>query len=482
MINKFQLLLSILILIFLSSCHSNLEIERRQKFSSIEDRLLPPVIIEDSLVQFRINSQLEKYKVKGASIAVIDEGEIIWNEGFGLTNEYDSVSTYTMFQAGSISKPIAALAALKLVSEGKIDLDTDINEYLSSWTLSGTSFDSIHKITLRKLLSHTAGINVSSFSGYQSSDSIPTLNEILNGEASNKKIELVAIPGVEWNYSGGGYAIIQKIIEDVTNEPYYDFLKREILNPLKMDHTRYLFTSNDSTLSVSAGFVDGQILNDNFLIYYQPTAAGLWSTSQDLAKFCLGIQNIISGDRTDLISRDLADEMMKKNLNDWGLGFQLKYAGDSLMFQHDGNTKGFTASLKAFVGKKKGVVVMTNADMEQNLIPEIIRTVAFHYEWSVEEPVKVDPIKLTKKTKQLILGEYEYENELQGGGKYIVKIKENATGKLYFDDGNVEAELLALSEHQLVMYRTGRKFSFVKEGDNYSSFILDNMFKFLRTH
>ncbi len=473
--------LILLTFVLLSSCKEtvNFEEQIQNEITLIEENLLPPVIIKDSLVNFALRDRLKEYNVKGISIALIEGGEIKWAKGYGVANETDSISKHTLFQAGSISKPITALAALKLVSEGKLDLDTDIRQYLKSWELPKNDYDRVNKVTLRKLLSHTAGINVSGFTGYVKSENKPTLNDILNGEAKNDAIKLDTIPGVRWSYSGGGYVIVEKIIEDVTEEPFFDYLKKEILIPLGMENTKYLIPSKGSKSHISSGFVNGDIIEDGSLVYYQPSAAGLWSTPSDLARFCIAIQDAISGKRTGIISQELAKEMIEKNINNWGLGPQLNYESDSLIFQHNGNTKGFTASIKAFAYKGKGLVIMTNSDMEQKLIPEIVRTVAYHYDWRVETPLSITPIKLNEDLMNTFLGEYKYEKEIPEVGEYKIAI-ERRENDLYFNDGSLSAKLLVVNNKKLVMYKNGRQFLFEKKNDKVLSFLLDEKFKFIK--
>ncbi|MCR9253228.1 MAG: beta-lactamase family protein [bacterium] len=468
--------IGILFLALLFSCKS--EVNQSAQFDSqkFESSLLPPVLLKDSIINLTLTEQMTKFNVKGVSIAVIEGGKISWAKGYGIANNKDSVTSRTLFQAGSISKPIAALAALKLVQQGVLDLDADINTYLNSWSLPESKFDSTSKVTLRGLLSHTSGVNVSGFSGYTQIDPSVSLDDILNGDAKNDKIELDTIPGTQWKYSGGGYAIVQKIIEDVTNEPYFRFLQEEILAPLKMHNTVYL---DFNKYNHSDGYVNGQRLENGNLVYYQPTAAGLWSTPSDLAKFCIGMQQCLKGNRLNLLSPELAKTMLSKGMNNWGLGPQLKYDSDSLMFMHDGNTKGFTASIKAFGYLGKGLVIMTNADMEQQLIPEITRTVAYNFNWGVEEPIEIEPIKLGDSELADLSGLYEYENEIPGIGKYTVKLIKK-DDQLFFDDGNVQAVLLATSKNQLIMYQNGREFLFKVVDDEVLSFTLDGQFRFLK--
>jgi CubicO group peptidase (beta-lactamase class C family) len=170
--------------------------------------------------------RMSELKVPGVSIAMIHSDKVEWARGFGtLRANGAKVSPDTLFQAGSISKSVTAFAVLRLVQAGKLDLDTDVNQYLKGWQIPQNQFGSKSVITLRKLLTHTAGVTVHGFEGYASGKSVPTLFQILNGvsPANSPPIVVDTPPGTMWRYSGGGYVIVQKILQDVTGTPFARF-------------------------------------------------------------------------------------------------------------------------------------------------------------------------------------------------------------------------------------------------------------------
>ena len=167
--------------------------------------------------------RMKELNVPGVSIAVIHEGKIEWARGFGVrTLGGTAVNAETMFQAGSISKPLAALAALRLVQNGKLSLDADVNTFLTSWKFPGDPIAGGKPVTLRELLTHTGGTTVHGFPGYASTEPVPTLVQVLNGEkpANTARIRSEQPPGKEWNYSGGGYTIMQQAVIDVAKSPF----------------------------------------------------------------------------------------------------------------------------------------------------------------------------------------------------------------------------------------------------------------------
>lgn len=186
--------------------------------------------------------RMAELKIPGVSIAVIHGGVIEWAEGFGVQGtDEKSVTTDTLFQAGSISKPVAAMAALRFVQAGKLSLDADINQALRSWHIPPGAVAPDAKITLRELLTHTAGLSVHGFPGYAAGSAVPSLIQVLDGSkpANTAPIRLETVPGTAWNYSGGGYTVMQQALIDVSNEPFLILMKDTVLRPIGMAHSTY---------------------------------------------------------------------------------------------------------------------------------------------------------------------------------------------------------------------------------------------------
>ena len=204
----------------------------------IESHLLPAVTVDGEAVKTTtLASRMRELGVPGVSIAFIRRGQLAWTEAVGVSRlGGPAVDSNTVFQAASISKPVTAMAVMTLAQSGRLDLDRDINDYLSSWKLADGSATATQRVTIRRLLSHTAGTTVHGFDGYALGQPVPSLLQILKGEApANSAPVLVAsVPGSHWSYSGGGYLIIQQMLADVTKTPFAKLMDERILKPIGM--------------------------------------------------------------------------------------------------------------------------------------------------------------------------------------------------------------------------------------------------------
>ena len=229
-------------------------------------------------------AQMARRHVPGLSLAIIQDGKIIEARAYGVTDRgiTRSVGTTTLFQAGSISKSVAALGALHLVERGKLDLDTDVNAALKSWKLPSSEFTTSKPVTLRGLLSHTAGLTVHGFPGYDTDSVVPSLVQVLDGAkpANTDAIRVEAIPGASWNYSGGGYTIMQQMVIDVTGQRFPDFMRQTVLAPLGMTQSSYEqpLPAPLAATTAAGHYQDGRIVRGRWHLYPEMAAAGLWTT------------------------------------------------------------------------------------------------------------------------------------------------------------------------------------------------------------
>ncbi|WP_407480653.1 serine hydrolase domain-containing protein [Elizabethkingia meningoseptica] len=371
---------------FVSAQKLNREI--KNKIEKVENSLSPSVISGSHKVpDFNIIERMKQLHVKGVSIAVINNYKIEWVKAYGYADEEENrkVDTNTLFQAASISKTINSLAFMKLVQLGKIDLDKDINHYLKSWSFP---YDSISKnkiITSRNLLSHSGGLGVSGFEGYERTAAIPTIVQILNGTppATSKAVRSVKQPGVDFDYSGGGTLISQLILMDVTKKKYEDFIKKEVFIPLQMTHSTY--SVKNDTLNIASGYyTDGKKVKDKYHLYPEYAAAGLWTTPEDLAKYIIECQLALQGKSQKVLSQKYMKErfapVINYNESKVALGVFLRYKNGAYYFNHNGGNEGFTCASYGSIDKGYGVVVMTNSN-NQELMLEICNSVARVYDW-----------------------------------------------------------------------------------------------------
>ena len=216
-------------------CFSVVNAQSTSEINAIENGLLPAIMIKgDSITKYNIHQRMEYYNVPGASIAIVRDGKLWFAKGYGVANTDtdEKVDVNTIFQAASISKPVSALGVLKLVENGTVDLKSDVNTYLSDWKVPENLYTEDEKVSLEKLLTHTASVTVHGFPGYKKTDTFPTTKQVLNGEGNTPKVELFIKPGTMWKYSGGGYTVLQKVVEDVTGLPFEEYMDNNILEPL----------------------------------------------------------------------------------------------------------------------------------------------------------------------------------------------------------------------------------------------------------
>jgi CubicO group peptidase (beta-lactamase class C family) len=367
--------------------------------AAVESGLLPPaVIVGRPHEPWTLSARMEHYHVPGVSLAVIDHGEIAWTRAYGVARAGDPapVTPDTLFQAASISKPITAAAALTLVESGRLPLDADINPLLKSWKIPAAPVAENEPVTLRRLLSHTAGLNVHGFAGYAAGTPLPTLLQILDGTppANSAPIRLIAKPGSLWRYSGGGYCIVQQLLLDLTGEPFPAFVHTAVLAPTGM--TASTFAPPPSHPSPSSHPSDpshppatghdstGQPIPGDFHLYPALAAAGLWTTPTDLARFALALSHSLDDSAgPKLFSRATAETMIAVPLagSDYGLGIGVTGAGQNLQLRHDGANAGFRAMLVLYPRRAQGAVIMTNSENGGALITELLRALARAYDW-----------------------------------------------------------------------------------------------------
>lgn len=323
--------------------------------------------------------------VCGVSVAVIHNGSIEWARGFGLTtNDCHAIGPDTLFQAGSISKPVAAMAVLALVQAGRLDLDADVNSYLRSWKVPANSYTDKEKVTLRQLLSHSAGTTVHGFAGYEAGTPVPTLIEVLNGvpPANNPPIVVDQRPGVRFRYSGGGYTIVQQLLIDVTGKPFAELLDEMVLAPLGMTRTSYRQPLPAGELGNAAmpHTVTGDPVAGGPHIYPELAAAGMWTTPTDLARFDLALLDAWAGRPMPVLSQPAVIQMLTPGLGNYGLGLIVRSSPPHRRFGHDGVNAGFISSMIA--GETgDGAIVMTNGDQGDVLVAEIMQSIAAEYQW-----------------------------------------------------------------------------------------------------
>jgi CubicO group peptidase (beta-lactamase class C family) len=376
-----------------------------ERIRRVETGLLTHHVVRGEARGLAIEERMRFHRVPGVSVAVIDGGRIAWARAWGETEAGSGmpVDTATLFQAASISKPVAAAGALRLVEEGLLALDEDVNLRLRSWKVPENGFTASERVTLRRLLSHSAGTTVHGFPGYAAGSAVPTLVQLLNGEppANTPAVQVNLVPGSRWRYSGGGTSVVQLLMSDVTERPFADWMGEHVLQPAGMRHSTYEQPLPASRLAQAATGHrrDGTPIPGRHHAYPEQAAAGLWTTPSDLARFAIEIQRAYTSGSGRILSPQMARRMLTLDAGDYGLGFGLEGKGDELWFQHGGSNAGFQSFFAALGARGQGAVVMTNGDAGGDLAIEILRAIAREYGMpgfaaTEREVVRIEPAVL----------------------------------------------------------------------------------------
>jgi len=455
-----NLFIVVLLFLLLTSCANEKNEKVLEEIDQIENSLMKNIQIKgDSVQKMNIYERMEHYNVPGVSIAVVENGRVKWAKGYGYANTKDStvVDTETLFQAGSISKPIAALSALKLAEDGNVALDKDVNEYLKGWQVPENEFTKDEKVTLERLLTHTAGMTVHGFPGYQQKDSFPEITDVLNGDGNTPKIFVDTTPGSNWRYSGGGYTVMEKVVEDVSDLPLEAYMEKNILGPMGMKNSTYEQPiSKKYQNNISAAYYrNGEIIEGLWHNYPEQAAAGLWTTPSDLTVYCIEVQEILKGKKDGILTKETVEKMLTKHKNDWGLGPSLNGEKDSLVFGHGGKNAGFTNNMSAYAHLGHAVIVMTNADNGGQLAREIELGIFDYYGWPIRKPQVIEVIDLPSDEMQKYVGKYELKEE-----NLIIDMK-LVDGQLSTDTPLGKLNLLPLSKTRFVDIASRTRIDFI---------------------
>lgn len=373
---------------FLTNCaqHSESLIERR--IQRVEHGLLS-TYNDPPWKKMELEERMAYYNVPGVSIAFINNYQIEWAKGYGVleTGRSDPITPNTLFQVASVGKVVVAVAALHYVDTGAIKLDSDVNKSLVSWKIPENQFTLEEKVTLRRLLSHSAGVTVEGFRGYVFDEELPNLQKILNGEwpANSPPIRVNIVPGTQYRYSGGGYMIVQQLLEDVVGESFPNIMQNTVLEPWEMTASTFESPLPEQFWAIAASGhrADGSTIPGGWHTYPEMgSGASMWATSSDLAQFAIKVMQSYTGQYDGVISQAATIEMLTPQIDDRGLG-PLVYdeGGDLFYFMHPGANDGYKSILVAYPQRGQGVIILMNGDNGEYLWREILNGVSIEYGW-----------------------------------------------------------------------------------------------------
>jgi CubicO group peptidase (beta-lactamase class C family) len=347
---------------------------------------------------------MREHHVPGLSVAVIEDYRLAWAKGYGVTELGGAtrVTPDTRFLAGSISKPVTAVGALRLVEQGRLALDADVNATLKTWKVPENDFTRAKKVTLERLLDHTAGFTGGDFfPGYAVGRPFPTLAQILDGSppATNPPIHVGFPIGSKWHYSGDGYLVVQQLMMDATGESFPRLMREALFDRLDMRHSTFEQPLPD-TLAASAAagtLMDGNPVAGRWHVQPEMAAGGLWSTPSDLAKLAIELALSTRGKASHVVSQRMTLAMLSPHWSEgvlnilgtprspdaMGLGF---FVGEGHRFGHIGGNVGYQSTLVMFGDKGNGVVIMTNSDVGLEVGNVLLDKIAKVYGWDYTAP------------------------------------------------------------------------------------------------
>lgn len=408
---------------------SSLSFEVLQRKKQVETMLMQRANGRNALLDY-----LAQRHIPAVSITVINDYQIEWAAGYGLLEmgQPASIDTGTLFQACSMSKAVTAVAALRLVEQGKLDLDADINTFLTSWKLPPHG-SWRPRVTLRQLVSHTAGISVAWYPGYHRDQDIPTLLEILDGDqpSNTSEVRVTGIPGLRFRYSGGGYSVVQRVLMDIMQKPFPTLMRELIFEPLEMRLSTYEQPlSTEKWRSAATGHRSGgKPVPGKWHIYPEMAAAGLWTTPSDVARFALDLQFTKAGMPGQLLSPQMVNELLTPQCNagnrgDIGLGVFIHGTGNQARFGHAGDNTGFNCQWVSLVHQGQGCVIMTNSDEGWRIVDKLQHILAQVYKWPVVPPAD------KHRSLQDIAVYDEYVGEYELRPDFVLTVKKTDNGLL----------------------------------------------------
>ncbi|MBI2686787.1 MAG: beta-lactamase family protein [Acidobacteria bacterium] len=326
--------------------------------------------------QWRPEASMAEHKTPAVSVAVIRDGSLQWARTYGI-----GTSTGTLFQAASISKPVTAMAALHMAQYGNFGLDENVNDKLTAWHVPDNELTRLKKVTVRGILSHTAGLTVSGFPGYAENDVVPTVRQVLDGEApaNTRPVRVDVEPGSLYRYSGGGYTVLQLLLTERFQRPFPELMQRIVLSRLGMNNSTFQQPPPPERAARTAvGFHDnGRSYTGGWHTYPEMAAAGLWTTPTDLSLFAIAMARAVMGESNKIVERAMAELMIIPHIGRHGLGF----VGAQGWFGHTGGNAGYRCELLCRADASHGAVVMTNSDSGGRLIRPVLLAIAQESNW-----------------------------------------------------------------------------------------------------
>jgi CubicO group peptidase (beta-lactamase class C family) len=432
------------------------------RMAKVTSSLVPVVRVRGAPpVRRSLAERMRSDHLPGVSIAFAEGGRVVWARGFGVrrAGAADPVSPTTPFEAASIGKVIAATASLKLVDQGKLSLDEDVNRALRSWKVPDSRFTAKEKVTLRRLLSHTAGVTGHSVESYAESEPLPTMLQVLDGQkpAKGDPIRVDAVPGTIARYSGGGVTIEELLLTDVTGTSFPELADQLVLAPMGMRHSSFarpLPAALEREVALPHDTAGQPLPRQR---YVQMAAAGLWSTPSDLLAWALDVAAAArAGSGSHVLSPATAKRMITVEKGLFGLGPIIQGEGRAVHFGHQGWNGGFHSEVIYFPELGQGAAVMLNGDGGRPLVREILYTIAAEYGWPDFEPSTISAVAVDEAALDRVVGTYEVAKPVK------LRATVSREGQRLFLDApvfGVRTELVFTAPAEVTALETGEGFA-----------------------
>ena len=383
---------------------------------AVEQGLLPVFTLKGQpLPAMHLTQRMQDYNIPGVSIAVVNNNSLAWAQAYGVADAVSKqpVTAEMRFQAASISKLLTAVIVMTFVQDSKIGLDEDIDLRMKSWHFPANTLTAAQPVTLRRLLSHSAGVNVPNFPGYALDEPLPTLRQVLNGEppANTPPIEVLTTPGSAWQYSDGGYAVAQQLLEELSGQPFAQLMQERLFDMTGMTRSTFLQPLPDDLAAAAASGhrVDGLPVEKRWYAYPEAAAEGLWTTPSDLALLMIELRQAAQGTSNKLLTEAMAKSLFVKQIGNSAFVGPIKGEGNAAWFSAGGSTAGFRCLLVMFPETGQGAVVMTNSENGHFLAMEVMRGIAQTYNWPDFRAQEKAALALTPEALQKYIGNYVFE-------------------------------------------------------------------------
>jgi CubicO group peptidase (beta-lactamase class C family) len=402
-----------------------------------------------------IKDKMTEYNIPALSLAVINHGEIEWADIYQNADfPGQTLDCMSIFQAASLSKPVTFMAALRMEAAGEIDMDENIQTYLSDFTLPQGKQTPENPVTFRNIFSHTSGISSGGYQGYAKDLPVPSDLQILRGDegANTPAIEVVTPPNESLAYSGGGYTLAELALQDIYSDDFSSIMKKWILEPAGMSHSEFTQPLPDSNANeVAWGYTQsGEAIEGGWRNHPEQAAAGLWSNAIDMAKFLNEIYKGYQGESAIFTPSEI-ETILSHERDGLVYGFIVNRSDDDISITHYGGNAGYRTGMTISLISGKGLVYLTNSDYGGALGNELLLSASQVYEWQHFKQITVEREQVSSEVLKGLSGDYMWNSQIELS---ITFDEVNNTISLYFPNGD-EYKLIPVKGDELGFIHPG---------------------------